>query len=224
MNLTQIITYFLSTSVITAGLVYLAKIIIDKFVEARFEKFKHSLQKENETFTHNLNLEAEKFRHELNTTATEHQIKYAKLYEERGLVIKFIYNLLLELENALTNLTTTFQGPEWTTDTDRENRTTNVISQLRVQLEQNRIFFSTSLCDNIEDIILDAHKIKVDMYVVKKDQQNNDYSNKVGIFKTSEELLQPTQTWRELDQKVQKDIKTARLNLAQEFRTLIGVE
>jgi len=38
-----------------------------------------------------------------------------------------------------------------------------------------------------------------------------------------ENLLEPSIMWYDLDEKVQKQIKSARLQLAQEFRTLIGV-
>src|SRR5687768_3467558 len=155
MDSTQIITYFLSTSAVTAGLVYLAKIVIDKLAEAKFEKYKNSLQKETEAFTHNLNLETEKFRHALNISATEHQIKYSKLYEERGNVIKSIYGLLLELEEALANLTTMFQGPQWTQDKEREKQANESIQKLRNYLNQNRIFFSENLCQKIEAILSD---------------------------------------------------------------------
>jgi len=223
MDYNQIIKYFLSTSVITAGLIYLVKLIIDKFAEARFEKYKASLQNETENFRHNLNFEAEKFRHELNTTATEHQIRYSKLYEERGQVIKSIYNLLLELENSLAKLTTMFQGPEWTTDTERDKVVTENIQKLRSYLEQNRIFFSEALCSKIEAILSDAHKITVDMYTAKRTEIMNDNYNKRGHILGEQALLKPLEIWRELDDKVQRDIKAARLDLAQEFRTLIGV-
>jgi hypothetical protein len=223
MDYNQIIKYFLSTSVITAGLIYLAKLIIDKFAEARFEKYKVSLQNETENFRHDLNFEAEKFRHELNTTATEHQIRYSKLYEERGQVIKSIYNLLLELENSLAKLTTMFQGPEWTTDTERDKVVTENIQKLRSYLEQNRIFFSEALCSKIEVILSDAHKITVDMFTAKRTEIMNDNYNKRGHILGEQALLKPLEMWRELDDKVQRDIKAARLDLAQEFRTLIGV-
>jgi Zn-dependent oligopeptidase len=223
MDYNQIIKYFLSTSVITVGLVYLAKLIIDKFAEARFEKYKTSLQKETDSFRHGLNFEAEKFRHELNTTATEHQIRYSKLYGERGQVIKTIYNLLLELENSLANLTSMFQGAEWTTESERDKIVTENIKKLRSYLEQNRIFFSEALCSKIETILTEAHQITVDMYMAKRTEIMNENYNKSGHVLGEQALLKPLEIWQELDNKVQKDIKAARLDLAQEFRTLIGV-
>lgn len=224
MDTSQIIKFFLSASGITTGLIFIAKFTINKFGEIQILKYKQSLENDTEEFKHKLNFEAEKFKQDLNKATIEHQIRYAKLYEERGHIIKHTYNLLYKLETTLANLTSMFQGPEWTKDTERDKQTTEVIAELRTQLEQNRIFFSAELCDKIEAILTDAHKITVDIYSAKKDQEYNDYSNKTGQLRTTEELLQPTQTWRQLDLKVQKDIKAARLNLAQEFRILIGVE
>ena len=224
MDYNQIIKFFLSTSIITGGLIYLAKFLLDKFVEIKIERYKHSLQNDTEEFKHKLNFETEKFKQELNKTTIEHQIKYTKLYEERGQIIKLTYNLLFELENSLLNLTSMFQGSEWTKETERDKKATDTITGLRTHLEQNRIFFSADLCSNIEIILADAHKITVDIDIAKRDQQFNHNSNKVGNYLTTAELLQPTQTWRELDTKAQNEIKAARLNLAQEFRKLIGVE
>ncbi len=224
MDTSQIIKFLLSASGITAVLIFIAKFAINKFGEVQILKYKQSLENDTEEFKHKLNFETEKFKQELNKTTIEHQIRYAKLYEERGQIIKQTYNLLYKLESSLANLTSMLQGPEWTKETERDKQTTEVIANLKTQLEQNRIFFSAELCNKIEAILTDAHKITVDIYGAKKDQEYNDYSNKTGQIRTTEELLQPTQTWRHLDQKVHKDIKAARLDLAQEFRILIGVD
>ncbi|MDH7462155.1 hypothetical protein QEG73_12730 [Chitinophagaceae bacterium 26-R-25] len=224
MNILQIINFFLSVSGITAGLIFIAKFAINQFGKVQILKYKQSLENDTEEFKHKLNFETEKFKQELNKATIEHQIKYTKLYEERGLIIKQTYNLLYKLENSLTNLTSMFQGSDWTKDTERDKQTNEVIAELRTQLEQNRIFFSADLCSIIENILIDAHKITIDIYSAKQDQEYNDNSNKAAQFRTTEEILQPIQTWRQLDQKAQKDIKALRLNLAQEFRILIGVE
>lgn len=224
MDISLIIRFFLSASGITAGLIFIAKFAINKFGEVQILKYKQSLKNDTEEFKHKLNFETEKFKQELNKATIEHQIRYAKLYEERGRIIKQTYNLLYKLETSLANLTSMFQGPKWTKDTESDKLTTKLIAELRTQLEQNRIFFSADLCDKIEAILAEAHQISVDVYGAKRGQEYNDYSDKTGQFRTTEELLQPIQTWRQLDQKVQRDIKAARLNLAQEFRVLIGVE
>jgi Zn-dependent oligopeptidase len=223
MDYNQIIKYFLSTSAITAGIIYLAKLIFDKFFESRIEKYKSSLEKDTVTFKHKLNLEAETFRQELNKTSFEHQIKYSKLYEERGQIIKEIYNLLTDLENSLSNLTTPWQGPDWTNDNERDKKATISIETLRTNIAKNRIFFSVDLCEKIEAIVKDSHAITVEMSIAKSGERRNEKFNKQGIRLDAKELLKPSDTWHELDEKVQKEIKAARLNLEEEFRLLIGV-
>lgn len=223
MDYNYILKFFLSASVITAGIIYLAKLIIDKLAESRIENYKNSLQKDTEGFRHNLSLEAEKFRHELNTNSIEHQIKYSKLYEERGQVVKLIYNLLLDLETSLSNMTTLFQGPEWIEDTEREKKSKESIKNLKEALEQNRIFFSGILCEKIESILSDSHTIVIEMFFAKNQESRNQKYNQIGIDLTKDELLKPSDTWHVLDKQVQKEIKAARLDLAQEFRILIGV-
>ena len=41
MDYDQIIKLFLSTSIITGGFIYLAKFLLDKFVEIKIEKYKY---------------------------------------------------------------------------------------------------------------------------------------------------------------------------------------
>jgi hypothetical protein len=208
----------------TTVLVYLAKLIINKAAEARLEKYKNTLARDTEKFRNGLNFESEKFKHELNTSLTEHQIKYTKLYEERGQIIKLIYNLLLDLENSLSELTTMFQGPDWTIDTERDKNANERIKMLRSQLEVNRIFFSEELCAKLDGILNDSYKITVDMYKAKMAEKANNDSSTRRRFLSPEELVSPLDSWRQLDMKVQTELKAARLNLAQEFRLLIGVK
>ncbi|MGI4729556.1 MAG: hypothetical protein ACRYGB_13360 [Janthinobacterium lividum] len=224
MDFTQIIKFFLSTSLITGSVVYLMKRIIDKFLESRIEKYKNSLQINTEIFRHELNFEAEKFKQELNTKTVEHQIKYSKLYEERGQIIKLIYNLLLNLEGSLVLLTTIFQGPDWTNDTERDAKTVESVQNLKKELEQNRIFFTSTLCKKVDSIIATSNKIIIEMRVAKIYKQRNEQYYKNNISLNDEELSKPIDIWIKLEKEVQNEIISAKLDLAQEFRILIGVE
>lgn len=224
MNYAQIINYFLSSAVIIAGIVYIAKLIIDKFMDSRIEHYKNSLQKHTESFRHELNLEAEKFKYDLNTKTVEHQIKYSKLYEERGQIIKLIYGLLLNLEDSLIILTTIFQGSDWITNTERDVKTVESVQNLKKELEQNRIFFTSTLCEKIDSIIGTSNKIIIEMRSAKIYKQRNEQYYKNNISLNEEELNKPTDIWLKLEKEVQNEIKFVRMDLAQEFRVLIGVE
>lgn len=211
MNWNQIISFFVTTSTITLGIVYILKLLIDKFAESRIEKYKSSLQTDTENFKHRLSLEAEKFRNELSISSIEHQIVYSKLYEERGHIIKKIYGLLLELELSLMNLTTVFQGAEWTTDTERDKKANESINTLRRELEINRLYFSDDLCKRIESILDESHQITVEMFVAKKKEQRIENSIRRNIDLKPEELTASLDKWTELDDKVKKEIKSARV-------------
>lgn len=120
-------------------------------------------------------------------------------------------------------MTTVSQGPDWVTDGERDKKSTESIQTLRTQIERNRIFFSADLCEKLESIIRDSHQITVQMSIAKSGERRNENYNKRGIRLDTKELSKPSDTWHELDEKVQKEIKAARLNLEEEFRLLIGV-
>lgn len=209
----DIVKFLISSSAIIAAVSYLAKVILDKIAEAKIEKYKSDLS-----------LESLNFKNSLDKLSTEHQIKYSKLYEERGQVIKSVYTLLYNLEISLRQLTTPLQGGDWVNISDKDRDVNTSINQLDEKLELNRIFFSEPLCEKIQSIIDDARIINNRMYSAKKKAQHNNSPSKQALGNTLKDLLEPTETWSEMDLKVQNDIKKARLDLAQDFRNLIGVE
>jgi dsDNA-binding SOS-regulon protein len=220
--ITQLLLYLIPTTGFVGGLIFLAKLVIEKIFESGLEKYKNTLQQDTEKFRHSLTLESEKFRHDLNKASIEHQVKYTKLYEKRGEIIRLTYNQFLELENSLANVTTVFQGPDWFKDTEREEKALKCNQALKNQLEQNRIFFSEKLCEEIELILEESKNIVRKMIRAKVMGQRNEVRNRKGDL-SFKELVKPLDTRGELDKIVQTEIKAARLNLAQEFRALIGV-
>ena len=211
MDLNQIIKFFISTSFIITAIIYLAKLVIEKFAESKIEKYKTDLEKNTESF-----------RYELNKIATEHQIKYSKLYEQRGQVIQSMYNFLIELENSLSYLTSFFQGSDWINFGDRDNKAVETIHKVRQFLETNRIFFSEILCQKIENILNNSNEIVSDMWQAKRERTA--HLNDFNISVNSEQLVKPLDKWAKADNKVQNELKQVRLELASEFRKLIGVE
>ena len=116
-----------------------------------------------------------------------------------------------------------FQGYGWTESTTEDEKAIDAINKLRSEFETNRIFFSVHLCDKMELIISDCRKIINGMRMAKIGEKRNEKFTRRGIELSNADLMRPTETWIELDRKVQNELKEARLNLAQEFRTLIGV-
>ncbi len=215
--------FFAGAAAITIICIFLGKIIINKLADSVVERYKNELQKDTEQFRYSLNLKTEEFKNELNLTAIEHQVRYSKLYEERGEIIKKMYNLLLDLGESMLMLTTEHQGKDWGKDPEREGNVDNAINDLRQHLEQNRLFFSIELCNKIESILNSSKKIKIDFFTIRlNDDLNREKSNQ-GIDISANTLLAPYQEWRKLYKKVENEIRAAIYDVAQEFRILIGV-
>ena len=82
------------------------------------------------------------YENKLDLLKIEHQIKYSKLHEERGVILKDLYKQLYTLEKFLREMTTTWQGSDWTTDTERKSKAQKQLLDCEDLLETNRIFFS----------------------------------------------------------------------------------
>lgn len=76
----------------------------------------------------------------MSKTSLEHQIKYSKLYKERSEIIKQMYSQIINIENELINLTTSWRGSEWI-KTDNNNKIKIIIIQFETDFEHKRLFF-----------------------------------------------------------------------------------
>jgi hypothetical protein len=212
MNWTEILKFFLSVSCITAIIIYVGKKLVDKTLDAGIEKYKN-----------NLNKELESFKSDLNRFNIEHQIKYNKLYEQRGEKIKELYQLIYELEKKLKFFTSVFQGPEWSAETERGEAVRIHVLNLEDVLELNRIYFSDDLCIKVELIIKESRDIMSKIHKAKYIRKHhNDLiaSNKGHLI---ENPLEPLESWNEAESYVLNEMNTARLELVKEFHKIIGV-
>jgi hypothetical protein len=194
----------LSVGGITVGavVVYLGKLILDKSSAVLIEDYKNKLE----------------------MLKIEHQIRFTKLYEERGEVIKTVYQSLYELEHKLEYLTSPFQGPEWKHDLNREKEAIDHLNKTSKQLEINRIFFNESLCNEIASTLNDCRDVIIRMKNAKENSRDIGKGYYDNSSQKGEKRKTPTQIWIEAQNKVKNEIKNQRLKLAQSFRDLIGVE
>lgn len=87
----DIVKYFLSISVITAGIAYVIKTIFKLYMDRNLEKYKIELGKE-------INIEIEKAKREFDRLNKENEIKFSRLHKERANAIKELYKRLVEVE------------------------------------------------------------------------------------------------------------------------------
>jgi len=196
--LKQILALAIGGSTIGLVIVYLGKFILSKSSELLLENYKNQLE----------------------ISRNEHQIKFSKLHEERAKIIEKIYHNFYELEVKLEHMTTLFQGPEWTTDTVRDNDAIKKYTDTRELLEKNRIYFTESLCDKLSSALKNYSTVINQMLRAKNQAR---YESNGSGYKSSEKES-PLDLWIDAENKVKKEIKNLRLELATEFRELIGVK
>jgi len=161
----------------------------------------------------------ENYKNRLEISKIEHQVKFSKLHTERGEIIKLIYQELFELEKKLEHLTTLFQGPSWTTDKDREKDALDKYWEMYDVLENNRIYFSEELCNQISEGLNDYKEIISQMLKAKSHYKFE--TDGTGYrFPEGQGSLD---LWKDAENKVKNEIKQLRLDLAKVFRELIGV-
>lgn len=202
----EFIKYFLSLSVagltIGAIMIYLGKIIINKSSEIMVENHKNKLE----------------------LLKIEHQLKLSTLYTERGNIIKRIFQSLFELEVKLETLTTIFQGPEWSTDTTKDEDASSQLNLIREILEVNRIYFTDKLCSKIENVLDECKEIILQMRKAKLyKQQNKDAAYYGENLPFNDKDDNPLIIWQNAERKVRNEIRALRMTLAENFRELMGV-
>jgi uncharacterized membrane-anchored protein YhcB (DUF1043 family) len=212
MNWTDIIKFLISISGLSTIIIYIVKKLVDKSLDAGIEKYKG-----------NLNLELESHKAELAKVNTEHQFKYSKLYEQRADKIRELYTMLYELEQKLKFLTSLFQGSEWSTDKERDEAVRNQVLSLEEALELNRIYFNDGLCSKIQSIIEQSRAIQNQIFGAKLIQKRHDDLIATNRGQAIVDPHEPVNKWRDAGFLVEIEINSARLELANEFRSMIGV-
>lgn len=196
--LNQIFALAIGGTTIGVIVIYLGKFILSKGSELLLENYKNQLE----------------------ISKNEHQIKFSKLHEERAKIIESIYHNFYELEVKLEHMTTLFQGPGWRTDTERDNDAIKKYTDTCELLEKNRIYFTENLCDKLSSA-LENYSAIIEQMLKAKSHAKFESDGSGFRFPEKEGSLD---LWKDAEKKVKREIKNLRLELATEFRELIGVK
>lgn len=206
-----IVYYFLSIVGISGSVVWLGKLIINKSFDFGLENYRTSLAKD---------LESHKFN--LSRISLEHQIKFTKLHDERGEKIKNLYLIVLDLEKSLIFATTYLQGPNYTTDHERDNLAREKIKELIEKLDYDRIYFSVQTLEKFNAIIRESWEIVHTMAKVRHYGKRLDDYNSIGRI-APEVYYSQGDLWDEVNDRTEKKFKILKEQLADEFRELLGI-
>jgi|TARA_B110000908_G_scaffold150618_1_gene184735 hypothetical protein len=205
--LEEILKFSIGGLTVTGIIVYLGKLVLTKSSDILIENHKNKLE-----------ISKAEHQNQLEIFKTEHQIKFSKLHAERGEIIKKIYTDFYALETKLETMTTLFQGPKWRTDKTRDEDAISKYRETCELLENNRIFFSEGLCDQISSALED-YKVIINQMLQAKNHAKYETDGTGYRFPDGQGSID---LWKDAEQKTKNEIRTLRLELAMVFRELIG--
>ncbi len=195
-----------SAALTASGILFLAKTWMS-------ERIKNSIKNEydQKLETHKAELKAksdveiEKLRSQLHVTATEHTIKYSRLYEKRAEIIAETYSTLKALLDALNEYVKPF---ETSGDPPREDRYKTLVEAHKSfyrAYSSKLIFFPKSVADKLNTINKECVKAgnSFRYFVDVKDKQGD------------------IKKWIEISDTVENKINEALLELENEFRKIL---
>lgn len=198
-----ILLAFGGNAALLAVLGLLGKSIIEKVLTRDTQRLEYELKSKADT-------ELEKLRSTLATAATEHQIRFAKLHEQRAEVIAETYSKLRELHTNLGEYVKIFEPAGGLPKEERRHRVGEAHKSFIEYYSRNRIFLSRAAVEKLDAI--------------------NQKSVKAfyGFF-YSVEMVQATKgdgvtKWMEIFEHVKEEMPVALSELEDEFRKLLGDE
>jgi hypothetical protein len=207
----EILVYLISISGVSTIAIWLGKLVIGKSFDIGIEKYKNTLAKE-----------IEEYKNKLSILSLEHQVKFTKLHDERAEKIKSLYSQIVEIEKALIFSTTIAQGPEFVTDTVRDEVAIEKLRELISKLDHDRIFFSIDTLEKFDSIIKESWEIIFQMMKVRRTASDGERKIKIGR-EPSQAYYNQTDLWGNADDRTQKEFRILKEELANEFRGLLGI-
>jgi hypothetical protein len=180
---------------------WLAKALISNQLSKDADAFRINLQAQT-------NVEIERLRSLLQIAATEHQVRFTKLHEERGEVIAKLYGLLLESADAARFFTAHAMEHG-----DEGQKAREAHLDLYRFLNLKRIYLPSRVCELLENYESKLGHSVVFLSVYFKERSPN-----------PQMIQEQVKVMREAWATVETELPAIRRALEIEFRQLLGVE
>ena len=189
--------------VVTSVIGFIAKSIFNNWLDKNMEQYKLKIQSDNELF-----------KSELHAKATEHQVKYSKLHEDRVIAIKELYKRLVNMESSLAILVSRVEYHGEDGKPEKARRFAENFNLAFDYYRVNKIYFSEDTCTIIDSLIEGLRDIWDDFVIY--DLQN-------GLSKILEESMEQRKIWKQCSEKMINEVPVIKKDLENEFRELLGV-
>jgi hypothetical protein len=209
----EFILQLLASAAVSAGLttalIWLTKTWISERLKASIKsEYDQRLETHKAELKAQSDVELEKLRSQLTIAASEHEIRFSRLHEERAQVIAKTYSLLKELFSRLSEYVQIFEPLAGPSRQERCIAANNAHRDFHVYYTRKLIFFPKDVARKLEQI--DADCVLV-----------------FGEFALHVELSpDPNRPikWAEIFERVQTEIRAALSELEDHFRRLLGDE
>ncbi|AUD00881.1 hypothetical protein [Spirosoma pollinicola] len=175
----------------------------------QLEMYRNELAEKTEVYKNNLNRLLETHKSELNLI----NLKTSKLYEKQSLVIAELYKLISRLNRSFNDMTALMKFVVSDSEKEEQERINKATKDFNAFIEfftDNRIFFSESICvdiDNLSNLYRDVHWD----YLDSKNYGNTEFLIKKGLLD-------------EVRKKTQEVIPPILSNLQSQFRNILSVK
>ena len=192
----ELMQFLGGATLIIGALVYIAKKVVDGFLQSGVATFKANLEK----------------------TATEHLIKFKRLHIERADVVRELYQHLTKLDLALISTLRWLQSIE---EDPLPKKVANLIklhNKFNNFYQLNKIFFSTEICAKIDNLAKISQDVCVDITTFPVDPQSDVYKH------DRRTLIDRHDCWERARNLHKNEMSEIRNEIERDFRNLLGVD
>lgn len=193
----EIIEFLGGVAAISGVIAYLGKKAIDSFLAARLEQHKSELQR----------------------IATEHSIRFQRLYAERAESIKDTYAKLVALDDALHSTLRPFQMVGEPTPAEKIKQLGGVFNDLRNYFLPRRIFLTEATSKLIDGVLAVSKEVYLDITTYPADPTDPNYdAGNPQVTRERREL------WEKARAAHAGEFARIKTDLETEFRRILGIE
>ena len=202
----SVLIAFGGNAILLTILAFLGKSLFEKLIARDTKRFETDLKAKADVAIEHL-------RSQFQIQAIEHQVRFSRLHEKRAEVIAELYGLLVR---SLWEAESFVSPMQWTGEPDQKQKHATAMSSL-VDLyryfDQHRIYLPESLCESLEQLIMDVRSnvIQFGVWVKYEDSRLPDHA-----------ANQKQEAWDKSWEGIKSKIPPARTRLENEFRILLG--
>ncbi len=196
------ITSLVSSAVIVGIITFSVRQIFKQLLARDIERFKIELQSQHA-------IESEKLRAELAAVAAERRTTFGQVYRRRFEVIERLYELLALAHEDFRSLASPFGFSGGPSEAEKLKKTAESGKAFIPYFDQKRLFLNESLCQQIEKIHGEFHKIWIDFIVYGSDPELR---------------KDKMRAWKDAWEKMEKEIPDIRSAIETEMRIALRVQ